>query len=206
MAQSEEQKSWSDFYKALAGRPPRPLFIEAVAYSDDRPATTVARWAVDLGCGDGTETLALLQAGWHVLAIDQQSEAISWVQSKVPPELRPRLQTRVTAFEELHLPPVDFVYAGFSLPFCRPQHFVTLWTTIATALHPGGMLAGQLFGEHDSWASEPEMTFHTRTDVLTLLEPFEIKVLREVEEDGQALRGPKHWHIFHIIARKRQLP
>ena len=50
------------------------------------------------------------------------------------------------------------------------------------------------------------MTFHTRAEVHTLLEPFEIKVLREVEEDGQALSGPKHWHIFHMIARKRQLP
>src|SRR5919108_5446008 len=100
MAQSEQQKSWSDFYKALAGRPPSPLFIEALAYCDDRPAGTAARWAVDLGCGDGTETLALLQAGWHVLAIDQQSEAITLLHSKVPPELQPRLQTRVTAFEE----------------------------------------------------------------------------------------------------------
>ena len=202
MAQSEEQKSWSNYYKALAGRPPRPLFIEALAYCDDRPAGTAARWAVDLGCGDGAETLALLQAGWHVLAIDQQPEAVTLLHSKVPPELQPRLQTHVMTFEALQLPPVDFVYAGFSLPFCTPQHFPTLWTTIVSALSPGGVLAGQLFGEHDSWASEPEMTFHTRTDVLTLLEPFEIKVLREVEEDGQALSGPKHWHLFHMIARK----
>jgi tellurite methyltransferase len=109
-----------------------------------------ARCAVDLGCGDGTETFTLLQAGWHVLAIDQQSEAITLVQSKVPPELQPRLQARVTTFEELRLPLADFVYAGFSLPFCRPQHFPTLWTTIVAALYPGGVFASQLFGKHDS--------------------------------------------------------
>jgi trans-aconitate methyltransferase len=203
MTQSEEQQSWSNFYKASAGRPPRPFFIEAIAYCIDKPAPTAARWAVDLGCGDGTETFALLQAGWHVLAIDQQSEAITLVQSKVPPELQSRLQTRVTAFEELSLPVVDFIYAGFSLPFCTPQHFPTLWTTIVTALCPGGLLAAQLFGEHDSWASDLDMTFHMGSEVHALLEPFEVKVLREVEEDGQAVSGPKHWHVFHLIARKR---
>ena len=203
MAQSEERKSWSNYYRALAGRPPRPLLIEALACFDDRPAGMAARTAVDLGCGDGTETLALLQAGWDVLAIDQESEAIALAHSKVPPELRPRLQTRVAAFEQLHLPLADLVYAGFSLPFCRPQHFPTLWATIVTALQTGGVLAAQLFGEHDSWAAVPHMTFHTRMDVHALLEPFEIDVLREVEEDGQAVSGPKHWHVFHMIARKR---
>jgi hypothetical protein len=101
---------------------------------------------------------------------------------------------------------VDFVYAGFSLPFCTPQHFPRLWEGIVAALTPGGVFAGQLFGEHDSWASNPERTFHTRADVQTLLTPFEIDVLREVEEDGHAVSGPKHWHVFHIIARKRRAP
>ncbi len=72
MAQSEEQARWSHYYQALVGRPPRPLLIEALTSCGDGPT----RWAADLGCGDGTETLALLEAGWHVLAIDQQSEAI----------------------------------------------------------------------------------------------------------------------------------
>jgi trans-aconitate methyltransferase len=186
------------------GRPPRPLFIEAVAHCQDRAARTAPSWAVDLGCGDGTETLALLQAGWHVLAVDQQPEAMTLVQRSIPPEFQPRLQTHIAAFEAVHLPPVDFVYAGFSLPFCTPQHFPSLWATIVSALVPGGVFAGQLFGVHDSWASNPKMTFHTRTDVDTLLEPFEIKLLREVEEDGQAGSGPKHWHVFHLIARKYQ--
>jgi SAM-dependent methyltransferase len=206
MAQSEEQARWSHYYQALVGRPPRPLLIEALRSWGDGAGAAPTRWAADLGCGDGTETLALLEAGWHVLAIDQQAEAIQLVQRKVAPELQPRLQTRVTAFEHLVLLPVDFVYAGFSLPFCMPQHFPRLWAGIVVALAPGGVFAGQLFGEHDSWASNAERTFHTRADVQTLLTPFEIDVLREVEEDGHAVSGPKHWHVFHIIARKRRAP
>ena len=140
MAQSKEQARWSHYYQTLVGRPPRPLLIEALTYCGDRAAVATTRWAADVGCGDGMETLALLQAGWHVLAIDQQPEAIRLVQMKVAPELQPRLLTRVTAFEQLDLPAVDFAYAGFSLPFCTPQHFSRLWATIVAALAPGGCL------------------------------------------------------------------
>jgi trans-aconitate methyltransferase len=175
---------------------------EALANFPEQPIDASAPRAVDLGCGDGMETLALLQRGWHVLAIDQQSEAISLVERGVPPELQQRLQTQVTAFEELRLPAVDLIYAGFSLPFCEPWRFQTLWATIVAALRPGGLFAGQLFGVRDSWATNADMTFHTQADVQALLEPFEIVVLREEEEDGQAVSGPKHWHVFHLIARK----
>lgn len=200
MSQSEE-KRWLHYYQAVAGRDPRPLLIESGACEPD-PAT---RWAADLGCGDGTETLALLQAGWHVLAIDRQPQAIELLQSKVRPEFLPRLEARVAAFETLQLPPVDLVYAGFSLPFCAPEHFPALWSTIVAALGPGGMFAGQLFGERDSWAARPAMTFHTRAGVQALLEAFDSISLSEVDEDGQAVSGPKHWHVFHIIARKRSV-
>src|SRR5947207_120067 len=142
MAQSEEQARWSHYYQALVGRPARPLLIEALTSCGEGAVAAPTRWAADLGCGDGTETLALLQAGWHVLAIDQQAEAIQLMQRKVAPELQPRLQTRVTAFEQLVLPPLDFVYAGFSLPFCIPQHFPRLWAGIVAALAPGGVFAG----------------------------------------------------------------
>lgn len=47
------------------------------------------------------------------------------------------------------------------------------------------------------------MTFHTRAQVETLLRPLAIEHLDETEEDGTTLEGTlKHWHLFHIIARK----
>ncbi|AZE49679.1 SAM-dependent methyltransferase [Pseudomonas chlororaphis] len=38
---------------------------------------TGIRQAVDLGCGAGNETRQLVQAGWQVLAIDREPEAIA---------------------------------------------------------------------------------------------------------------------------------
>jgi trans-aconitate methyltransferase len=159
--------------------------------------------AIDLGCGEGTDTLALLQQGWHVLAIDQQPAAIARLQAQTPAELRVRLQTQIVSFEEVNLPPADLIYAGFSLPFCQPSHFSVFWDKLVNALSPGGRFAGQIFGNRDEWADDPDMTFLTITATKALLRPFAVESFTEIDEAGQAVSGPKHWHYFEVIGRKR---
>ena len=108
-----------------------------------------------------------------------------------------------SSFEDAHLPKTDFVYAGYSLPFCNPDYFDRLWANIAASILPDGRFAGQLFGIRDSWANEPDMTFHSAEQVAALCAAgFEIDALDEKEADGQSFSGPKHWHVFDIIARK----
>lgn len=189
--------AWDEYYRAIEGRSPRPLFVEALQRA---PAPGIA---VDLGCGDGTETLALLHEGWTVLAADATPEAIERLLSSVPAEAADRLTTAVAPFHELDLPAADFVYAGLSLPFCAPGDFGEAWRRITDAVRPDGLLAVHLFGPRDSWAGTPEMTFHTRDDVDALLEGFDVRQLTEQDEDGEAVSGPKHWHVFHVIASKR---
>lgn len=199
----EEDRTWEAFYNWLEGREPRPLLIKALARfeADYGPASQLH--AIDLGCGDGIETLALLDAGWQVLAIDREPAAIANVQSKARSEHQPHLEARTASFEDLQLPETDFVYAGYSLPFCKPEYFDHLWANITACIRPGGRFAGQLFGIRDSWANNPEMTFHSAQQVNSLLAPgFEIETLQEVDEDGEAFAGPKHWHVFDIIGRK----
>jgi hypothetical protein len=38
--------------------------------------------------------------------------------------------------------------------------------------------------------------------VRALLKGFEIVQLREQDEHGPSYVGPKHWHVFHVIATK----
>ncbi len=65
-------------------------------------------------------------------------------------------------------------------------------------------LIGQLFGIRDSWADDPEMTFHSSQQVRSMLDAtFAIETLEEIDEEGDSFSGPKHWHIFDIIAKKR---
>ena len=47
------------------------------------------------------------------------------------------------------------------------------------------------------------MTFHSRPEVEALLDGLDVIRLDETEHEGRAYTGPKHWHLFHIVARKR---
>jgi trans-aconitate methyltransferase len=196
--------AWEDYYRAIEGRSPRPLFIEAVALLPDPRADDQARLAIDLGCGDGAETLALLSRGWPVFAIDSAPESIARLRASVPSADEARLTTAVDSFHAVALPAADFVYAGLSLPFCAPHEFAAAWRGITHALRPEAVFAGHFFGPRDSWASAPDMTFHTRDELDLLLTGFDVRLLEEQDEDGAAVSGPKHWHVFHVIATKRR--
>jgi hypothetical protein len=64
-------------------------------------------------------------------------------------------------------------------------------------------LAGQFFGKEDSWAALPGRTHHDRDEIMQLLEGFQIEMM-EVEEadDTPDVRNPKHWQLFHVVAKK----
>jgi SAM-dependent methyltransferase len=146
----------------------------------------------------------LLRLGWTVLATDGTPEAIDRLLQSVPPEASERLTTRIAAFTDVGFPAADLVYAGLSLPFCKPADFEHVWRNIVTALRPRGHFVGHPLGPHDSWAGTPDMNFHSRMEAERLLSEFEIISLREQDEDGAAVGGPKHWHVFHVIARRNQ--
>lgn len=48
------------------------------------------------------------------------------------------------------------------------------------------------------------MVFLSEKEVLDLMNEFEIIKLKEIERDGKTGLGKiKHWHIFDIIAKKK---
>ena len=46
------------------------------------------------------------------------------------------------------------------------------------------------------------MTFVDRSTLLTMLDGLEILDLAEEDADGPAFSGPKHWHVFDVVARR----
>ncbi|MEO1522105.1 MAG: class I SAM-dependent methyltransferase [Cyanobacteria bacterium J06633_2] len=200
------QHRWLRYYAAVEGRPPRETLLRALdCFSASAPDGAAAGVAIDLGCGDGRDTVELLRRGWHVLAIDGESEAIARLLNRDDVDLT-RLDTRVEKFEELVLieEAVDLINASFCLPFCAAQAFPWVWQGIVNALQPGGIFCGHLFGDRDSWASNPKTHHLTRPQVEELLQPFTLEWFDEEDHPGQtALGEDKHWHIFNIVARKR---
>jgi tellurite methyltransferase len=200
------QRRWVDYYQAVAGRPPRETLLQALERFATEPLTSeraTVGFAVDLGCGDGRDTVELLQQRWRVLAIDGEAEAIARLRQRSDIN-RTYLETRVQKFEVLTLPPeVDLINASFCLPFCPPEAFPNLWEEITVALRSGGRFCGHLFGDRDTWATYPELSHHSRPQVEQFLQPFVVEVLDEEEHPGKtALGDEKYWHIFNIVARK----
>lgn len=183
---------WAAYYEYGKGRQVRPLFTEAMARVGS-PGV-----AIDLGCGDGTETLALLEAGWTVHAVDASPDGIARTAYRGRAH-GDRLTTHLTRLEDFQPPATDLLYSGWTLPFCPPERFDALWSRLRSALRPGGLLVVNLFGPRDDWASETGMTFKTLGQAQAMAEGLVDLSVTETETDGQSFSGPKHWHEIGIM-------
>ena len=197
-------RDWSGYFGAVLGKPARETLLKALQGFEAAGEAEGPRFAIDLGCGEGRDTLELLGRGWRVLAIDESQEGLDLLTGRVPADARSRVETRRAPFRGLSLPTADLVNASFCLPFCQPADFPALWGTIVAAIRPGGRFAGQFFGERDEWAAIPDRTHHTRAQVDRLFADFLLESLQEEDRDSKTATGePKHWHVFHVVARKR---
>ncbi len=210
-----EKRDWPGYFKVVLGKPPRETLLSALDRFEQEwggpAASTFAEellpFAIDLGCGEGRDTLELLRRGWKVRAIDAHPAAFDMLLPRAPTESRHRLTAQVAAFEELELPAALLVNASFSLPFCDPAAFDRLWQAIARAILPGGRFAGQLFGDRDSWAAIPARSHQTEEQARALFDGFTLEEFRiDEKDDNDAGGNPKHWHVFHIVAKRRPEP
>lgn len=196
-------KDWHGYFGVVVGKPPRETLTAALAAFDAEGAPAAPRLAVDFGCGEGRDTLELLRRGWRVVAIDAHPEAFEHLLPRVPAEHRERLETRVATYESSELPRCDLVNASFALPFCSPEGFPGVWSRVVEAIRPGGRFAGQFFGDRDDWVRCGDRLHHARSEIDRLFGRFVFESLREDEKDEADGRGGKHWHVYHIVARKR---
>ncbi|HVA12449.1 MAG TPA: class I SAM-dependent methyltransferase [Stellaceae bacterium] len=201
---ADRSAEWHAYYVATEGRPPRRTVLFAL---DLFGAAGPAMHAADLGCGDGRDTIELLRRDWSVIAIDAAPEAIARLRRRADLPHAARLDARCGKFEDENWGRVELVNASFALPLCPPHVFPALWRKIGASLSAGGRFAGQLYGPRDSWAQprpkRQALTIFDAAAVRALFADYTIELLEEEESAGVTLRGTsKHWHIFHICARK----
>lgn len=197
-----EANDWSGYFEAVKGNGARETLITAL---DRFAADGVSEgFAVDLAAGEGRDTLELLRRGWRVVATDNHPDAFDHLWPRVPEASRELLSVQEVGFTETQIPTCDLVNASYALPFCDPQHFDDLWSRVVAGIRPGGRFAGQFFGNRDSWARLAGRTHHSIEEVEQLLAGFDVEMMDEEETDDEPdVRNPKHWQLFHVVAKKR---
>lgn len=186
---------WREYFAITVDKPAHPLFDLLDEYLPDDGGR-----AIDLGCGPGRGTLRLLARGLQVTAVDQAPEALAMVRERAPADAP--LELVEASMDAVPLDRYDVAVGCFSVFFLSPDRFEAFWPRLVAAIRPGGLWAGEFLGVNDTWRDE--CTTHTRAQIDRLLDGFEVLHLGEEEFDGAtALNTPKHWHLFHTIARRR---
>jgi hypothetical protein len=136
-----------------------------------------------------------------VTAVDADPRAVALL-AALPQE---HLRIVQSSFEDFAFETYDLISAQFALPFMPRDHFAEVIARLKAALAPAGIFAGQFVGVHDEWNTPHRaMTFVTRAEAEALLSDFETIELNEEDADGHVSDGsPMHWHVFHILARRR---
>jgi tellurite methyltransferase len=188
-------EDWADYYQAMLNQPRHPH------YDNLDPHLPSKGNALDLGCGVGQGVIHLLEKGFTVTAVDAEENALKHLRERLPEDAKATLiHSNFQDFEFTGR--YDLVVAHFSLFFLPPDEYAKFWAKLVASIKPGGLLSTQFLGVNDEW-KERGYTLQTNEELETMLEPFEILFFEEVERDGEtALKTPKHWHVFHVVARK----
>lgn len=200
------RRDWPAYFERIEGKPPRETLLEALdRFGEVDPADPPL--ALDIACGSGRDAAEMLARGWRVWAMDASEEGLARLRARPACAAAledGRLELVRCDFADCRPPRADLVNASFALPFCPPAMFGELWSRLDGARSAGSRFAGQLFGDRDDWAILEDRTHLTRAQVLELLANDVLELFREEDRPSRhAGEAHKHWHVFHVVARKR---
>ncbi len=185
-------KNWSGYQKRIYMNNVCPLLKHFLkSYTVDN--------AVDLGCGAGNETVYMLKKGVKVTAIDRQLNR-EYILDRINEEQKKNVSFIESDFINVEIPSTQLVAAFFSIPFCEPDYFDTLWKKIYDAIEPNGYFVGQLFGDRDGWKDKVDINTFEIEKAKEYLEIYDVLYFKEIEYVRE--RDNKKWHFYNIIAQK----
>jgi len=166
---------------------------ELIRVLDD--ARIAAGRAIELGCGTGTNAIALAKRGFTVTAIDIASKALEMAREKAKAA---KVDVEWIEADVLNfgagLPPFDFVFDRGCYHCCRRENLDGYLATLRNITRPGSLylsLAGNA-DEQNVGQGPPRVT---AVEITTELEPlFRIRTLRAANfEDAGGAQGPLGW-------------
>lgn len=167
---NSREVKWNNYQNASQGRSAQERLLNFLNEHRSEIHT-----ATELGCGAGMDAAYLASMGIKTYAFDGfMSKAARKELSKLPKEVKQNLTIgKNQLFENLSLPgPADLVYSYAALPFCKPEYFPNLISTIAQNVNPNGYFVSQFFRD-DHRFTKVENTDATGFTVKQLTDTFE---------------------------------
>lgn len=191
--------SWSKYYASVSSNPPSKNLVDALAYVKNKYN------ALELGAGTPTNSILLLENGFHVTALDKELEAETFFDNL---KQNPKFEFVLRSMEDFEYKEntYDLVSAQRALPFLENKNvLVEVVNKIKNSLTRSGIFVGNFFGPNDTWSKEgKEMAFVNKEEIEEMFSDMEIIKLKEKEEDSQTAAGtPHYWHVFQVIVRKK---
>ena len=194
---------YDDYYRStpgVFGSEPNTILVEHAELIE--PSAT----ALDIGCGQGRNTLFLARRKIAVHALDPSVEAVRAVRAAAEREGLP-IRTILGGFEDLEPEPERYgaILVFGVIPDLKRQLVTALVAAIERNLAPDGLLFITAFGTWDpayerhqtEWAEDAENSFCSLDGVIrTYLEPGELVALFpgfDVIHTWEGL-GPEHRH------------
>lgn len=166
---------------------------------------------IDLGCGDGRDTLYLLARGHRVRAIDQSGQGIAALERRARESaLYDRLSTLVVSVQDWQAPehPVDALIGITVLDHIPPEAHESLFRKIEQSVRSGGYVALEMHSDRDpsqnsiAAVSEFSSAIKSWSHANYLIERFSsawrvLSYSDRIELDSD--HGPIHTHGFCTI-------
>lgn len=199
MGFKESDHNFQYFENTRYSHPHVPTVIAAQMVTQ-RPAV-----ALDLGCGALPDSRALVEMGFHTLAVDADPLVERYAR-----DLKGSLfSLQICAFNELVIPDasIDLVSSMFTLQFIPKNEAAALAEHVGCWLKLGGIFTANFLGEHDEWNTgyADGLTFYQQPEIesLLLIAGLESLDLRGRESFAPTASGKlKKWHLYETIARK----
>lgn len=187
-------QTWGDYY-ADTGDVPDALVERAVIEFAVRREK-----GLDLGAGNLRHASYLRASGFtQVLAVDKEAAAREIPHADGITLLIEDIRTFTPASQAF-----DFCVACNVFFFLSAADVAACMKKIYTCLTVDGLLACNVLGERDSWASRPNTASFSEDAFRTLCAPFTARLQEECEYDFPATetKRAKHWHIRRAILQK----
>jgi tellurite methyltransferase len=193
---------WSNYYKNTLHKEPNKTAIIARKQFE----ITKDKIVLDIGSGTGCDSFYFLENGFTVFALDQEINALNILKDKVQGKTDIHIKYILSQIQEYDIVDnsFDLINASYSLPFMPKNQLMDVWQNIYNGIMVNGILSCQLFGIHDDWANNAEMTFLSNTEVKEMCKKYRVIYFEELDEDGLiADKSAKHWHLFDLVLSKK---